>query len=157
HAVLGGRLVLAGQRVTDRLHHRSRSRDEREERRQLLIAEIEALKPRERGERLEAERFHARRIAGHAFIDKREPATIMRDMSERQAEVVHWLRGFEAACRERDFASGRALFAEDAVAFGTWATRVMGLGNIEHEQWRNVWPRIREFRFEEHPVASVTG
>src|SRR5262249_17647699 len=72
HAVLGGRLDLAGQRVTDRLHRRSRSRDERKERRHLLIGEIEALKPRERGERLEAEWLHARRIAGHAFIDKGE-------------------------------------------------------------------------------------
>ena len=76
-------------------------------------------------------------------------------MSEREA--VRWLREFEAACRGRDFASGRALFAEDAVAFGTWATAVTGLANIEREQWQNVWPRIRDFRFEEHPVARATG
>jgi ketosteroid isomerase-like protein len=79
----------------------------------------------------------------------------MPDMSEREA--VEWLREFEAACRERDFASGRRLFADDAVAFGTWATAVTGVANIEREQWRNVWPRIREFRFEERPVARVTG
>jgi ketosteroid isomerase-like protein len=74
-----------------------------------------------------------------------------------QREIVEWLREFEAACRGRDFASGRRLFAEDAVAFGTWATRVTGLDNIEREQWRNVWPRIREFRFEDRPAAMVTG
>ena len=79
----------------------------------------------------------------------------MRDMPDRQVE--EWLREFEAACRGRDFASGRRLFAEDAVAFGTWATAVSGLANIEREQWRNVWPRIREFRFEERPVTRATG
>ena len=73
------------------------------------------------------------------------------------SEVVSWLREFEAACRGRDFAAGRRLFAQDAVAFGTWATAVTGLANIEREQWRNVWPRIREFCFEEHPVVKVTG
>ena len=79
----------------------------------------------------------------------------MRDMAE--TEIVQWLREFEGACRGRDFATGRRLFAEDAVAFGTWATAVSGLANIEREQWRNVWPRIREFRFEEHPIARAMG
>jgi len=79
----------------------------------------------------------------------------MQPMTERSVET--WLREFEAACRGRDFASGRQLFAEDAVAFGTWATAVSGRANIEREQWRNVWPRIREFRFEEHPVTAATG
>jgi ketosteroid isomerase-like protein len=79
----------------------------------------------------------------------------MRDMAE--TEIVQWLREFERACRGRDFATGRRLFAEDAVAFGTWATAVSGLANIEREQWRNVWPRIREFRFEEHPFVRMSG
>lgn len=79
----------------------------------------------------------------------------MRDMAE--TDIVQWLREFEGACRGRDFATGRRLFAEDAVAFGTWATAVSGLANIEREQWRNVWPRIREFRFAEHPFARMSG
>jgi len=81
----------------------------------------------------------------------------MQDMPEEEREVIEWLREFEAACRGRDFASGRRLFAEDAVAFGTWATAVSGLADIEREQWRNVWPRIREFRFEARPVARAMG
>jgi ketosteroid isomerase-like protein len=79
----------------------------------------------------------------------------MQGMPEQSVE--QWLREFETSCRTRDFASGRRLFAEDAVAFGTWATAVSGLANIEREQWRNVWPRIREFRFEDHPVTAATG
>jgi ketosteroid isomerase-like protein len=79
----------------------------------------------------------------------------MPNMSEK--EIVEWLRTFEAACRGRDFEAGRRLFAEDAVAFGTWASAVTGLANIEREQWRNVWPRIREFRFGERPIAKAAG
>ena len=78
----------------------------------------------------------------------------MRAMSA-PATPEDWLKVFETAVRARDFAGGRALFAGDAVAFGTWARAVAGLDNIEREQWRNVWPRIREFHFE--PGASVHG
>ena len=79
----------------------------------------------------------------------------MRSMPDERVET--WLREFEAACRGRDFAEGRRLFAEDAVAFGTWATAVSGLDDIVREQWQKVWPRIRDFRFEERPVTSATG
>src|SRR3990172_10359388 len=68
-----------------------------------------------------------------------------------------WLREFEAACRARDFDTGRLLFAQDAVAFGTWAMAVHGLDNIEREQWRNVWPRIRGFTFEPGPEIRTDG
>ncbi len=78
-------------------------------------------------------------------------------MTDAEREVIGWLGEFEAACRGRDFAAGRRMFAEDAVAFGTWATAVSGLDNIERDQWRQVWPRIQGFRFEERPVARVSG
>jgi ketosteroid isomerase-like protein len=64
-----------------------------------------------------------------------------------------WLSTFEAACRARDFDGGRLMFAQDAVAFGTWAMAVHGLDNIVREQWKNVWPRIRGFTFE--PGAEI--
>ena len=69
------------------------------------------------------------------------------------ATPEQWLQTFEAAVRARDFAGGRTLFATDAVAFGTWARAVAGLDSIVREQWENVWPRIRGFRFE--PGAHV--
>ena len=69
-------------------------------------------------------------------------------MSDARSEALDWLSTFEAACRGRDFEAGRRLFAPDAVAFGTYATAVHGLDNIEREQWRQIWPRIRGFRFE---------
>jgi ketosteroid isomerase-like protein len=78
-------------------------------------------------------------------------------VSGAEHEITDWLREFEAACRGRDFETGRRLFAPDALAFGTYATAVRGLDNIEREQWRNVWPRIRGFRFEERPAIHVAG
>ena len=78
-------------------------------------------------------------------------------MSTADHEITEWLREFETACRGRDFAAGRRTFAPDAVAFGTYATAVRGLDNIEREQWRNVWPRIREFRFAAQPSVHTAG
>jgi len=79
-------------------------------------------------------------------------------MSDPRAEALEWLSTFAAACRGRDFAAGRRLFAPEAVAFGTYATAVHGLDNIEREQWRQIWPRIRDFRFEGQPaVAAADG
>ena len=72
-------------------------------------------------------------------------------------DALTWLREFETACRARDFDAGRLMFAQDAVAFGTWAMAVHGLANIEREQWRNVWPRIRDFTFEREPVVCASG
>jgi ketosteroid isomerase-like protein len=154
-AVLDRWLDGAGERVPHRLHHGSRRRDEGEERRQFLVGEIQPLARREHPQLIDGEGMHGRRIAARARIDKGARTPIMPDMSE--SEIVGWLREFEGACRGRDFAAGRQCFADDAVAFGTWATQVVGLDNIEREQWRNVWPRIREFRFEDHPVTAASG
>src|SRR6185295_9804600 len=78
-------------------------------------------------------------------------------MSDARSEALDWLSTFEAACRGQDFAAGRRLFAPDAVAFGTYATAVHGLDNIEREQWRQIWPRIRGFRFESQPAVAGAG
>lgn len=78
-------------------------------------------------------------------------------MTQPPATPEEWLRTFEAAVRTKDFASGRRLFADDAVAFGTWARAVAGLDNVVREQWQNVWPRIREFRFDRDARVRTRG
>jgi ketosteroid isomerase-like protein len=78
-------------------------------------------------------------------------------MTTPPATPEEWLRTFEAAVRARDFAGGRTMFAPDAVAFGTWARAVAGLDNIVREQWQNVWPRIREFRFDADARVRASG
>jgi ketosteroid isomerase-like protein len=78
-------------------------------------------------------------------------------MTTPPATPEEWLRTFEAAVRARDFDAGRQMFAEDAVAFGTWARAVSGLDNIIREQWQNVWPRIRGFRFDPDARVRTSG
>ncbi|HMH51024.1 MAG TPA: nuclear transport factor 2 family protein [Candidatus Acidoferrum sp.] len=73
------------------------------------------------------------------------------------ATPAEWLEVFQTAVRGRDFAGGRTLFADDAVAFGTWARAVAGLSNIEREQWQNVWPRIRGFHFDADTLVRASG
>jgi ketosteroid isomerase-like protein len=58
-----------------------------------------------------------------------------------------FLLEMQSCVRAVDFARGRALFAEDAVAFGTYAAIVSGRDQLEQQQWRNVWPTIRDFTF----------
>jgi len=85
------------------------------------------------------------------------PAPVKRCDDGPDQGALTWLREFEAACRARDFDAGRLMFAQDAVAFGTWAMAVHGLDNIERERWRNVWPRIRGFTFEPEPEIRTDG
>jgi len=61
------------------------------------------------------------------------------------APLRDWLRAWQACVRAVDFAAGRKLCAEDLVAFGTVVPFVTGLDAVEREQWRNVWPVIRDF------------
>jgi ketosteroid isomerase-like protein len=49
--------------------------------------------------------------------------------------------------RAVDYARAHALFDEDVVAFGTFATVVAGRERLEQQQWRSVWPTIRDFTF----------
>src|SRR5690348_15117762 len=63
-------------------------------------------------------------------------------------EIAAWFRQLEAAVRAVDFAAGRTLFCDDAVAFGTRASVVAGLTNLEQQQWRGIWPNIRDFTFQ---------
>jgi ketosteroid isomerase-like protein len=49
--------------------------------------------------------------------------------------------------RDVNYERARPLFADDVVAFGTFAAVVEGRGRLEYEQWRNVWPTIRDFTF----------
>jgi ketosteroid isomerase-like protein len=99
----------------------------------------------------------ARRITVGIQIDKFGGALIMRAMPAPPPEVAAWITQFQAAVRARDFAAGRALFAPDAVAFGTFAAAVAGLDNIEREQWRQIWPRIRDFALEPGATVGASG
>jgi ketosteroid isomerase-like protein len=67
------------------------------------------------------------------------------------ASLVEIARAFllemQECVRSLDYERARPLFADDVVAFGTFATVVTGRERLEGEQWRNVWPTIRDFTF----------
>ena len=64
------------------------------------------------------------------------------------ASVRDWLDRFAQCVRDRDFAAGRTMFAEDVTSFGTWTERMDGLETLIARQWHNVWPRTCGFRFD---------
>lgn len=71
------------------------------------------------------------------------PGSAVRKISKQ------WLKEWEHLINTLDFAGARALFAEDVVSFGTFADMLHGLDELEHRQWRKIWPTIADFTFEE--------
>lgn len=63
------------------------------------------------------------------------------------ALVRAWFDALSVQVRAVDFAAARHLFAEDMVAFGTFADFLDGRERTEAGQWRNVWPHIEGFRW----------
>lgn len=61
--------------------------------------------------------------------------------------AMAWLAEMQDCVRAVDFARCRAIFAPDVVGFGTKAAAAIGLDALEHEQWRQIWGRIRGFTF----------
>ena len=69
-----------------------------------------------------------------------------------------WLRRWQACVRAVDFEGGRRLCAPDLVAFGTYAAIVHGVEHVMAEQWRRIWPSIRDFTVRvDEAVGAVTG
>jgi ketosteroid isomerase-like protein len=68
-------------------------------------------------------------------------------MPDLETIAREFLLEMQACVRAVDYERARRLFADDVVAFGTFATVVTGRERLEHEQWRNVWPTIRDFTF----------
>ncbi len=74
------------------------------------------------------------------------------------APLRDWLRAWQTCVRAVDFAGGRTLCAPDIVAFGTVAPFVQGLDVVEKEQWRRVWPVIRDFTLDvDRARGAVAG
>ncbi len=61
------------------------------------------------------------------------------------APIRDWLRRLQACVRAVDFEGGRRLCAPELIAFGTVAHFVEGVEGVMEQQWRRVWPQIREF------------
>jgi len=67
------------------------------------------------------------------------------DAGDPLAPLRAWLRQWQACVRAQDFGGGRQLCAPEMLAFGTRAEMVEGIEHVMERQWRQVWPRIRDF------------
>ena len=65
-----------------------------------------------------------------------------------RAYFIQWLDTFAGHVREVDYASARALFHPDTLAFGTFTNVIPGLQAWIDTQWDNVWPKTADFRFD---------
>ena len=63
-----------------------------------------------------------------------------------------WLARFARCVDARDPEAARALFADDVIAFGSVTAVMAGVDELERLQWKRVWPRISDFRFERESI-----
>ncbi len=70
---------------------------------------------------------------------------VLTDADPLTGAARRWLAALERCVRAVDYGAARPLFAPDVLAFGTYAKLVDGRDALEHEQWRVVWPPLREF------------
>ena len=69
-----------------------------------------------------------------------------------------WLAEWQECVRAVDYQAGRALCTPDLLAFGTRAVVARGLDEVVERQWREVWPRIRDFTVHlEDAIGGVAG
>jgi ketosteroid isomerase-like protein len=62
------------------------------------------------------------------------------------ALIRRWFQRLTDYVQSVDYVGARQLFAEDLIAFGTFADFVTGREAIEKQQWRNIWGAIHHFR-----------
>lgn len=67
---------------------------------------------------------------------------------EDRDTIAAWFARWGDCVARVDYDAARPLFSPDVLGFGTWKDTVAGLDPLIEAQWRNVWPTIRDFRFE---------
>lgn len=78
---------------------------------------------------------------------------VMGTMVDREQIARQWLTDFSEVVQQRDYPSGRKLFAKQVAAFGTIARIVCGLDRLEKQQWQKVWGNTRGYRFDLHDLV----
>ena len=71
--------------------------------------------------------------------------------------IRRWFKSLQDCVVAVDYKAAYPLFAEDMVAFGTFSDFVTGRNAAEREQWRNVWPTIRNFRWRLEGVKALVS
>lgn len=71
--------------------------------------------------------------------------------------VAKWFATWDKLVDAVDFVPARALFEPDVIGFGTRMDTVVGLENLERDQWRRVWPTIDGFRFDLSTLRCIVS
>jgi ketosteroid isomerase-like protein len=71
--------------------------------------------------------------------------------------VRRWFEQLSDCVRSVDFERAYPLFADDLVAFGTFKDFVSERATVVEEQWKNVWPTIRNFRWRLDGVKAMVS
>ena len=85
----------------------------------------------------------------------------MRLRKEPSAEdldaVRAWFTRLAECVQAVDFEAAYPLFAEDLIAFGTFSDFVSERPIVVKEQWQNVWPTIRNFRWRLDGIRAIVS
>ena len=69
-------------------------------------------------------------------------------MNAKIVSWERWLEGFSETVRARDFSKGKRLFSKGVVSFGTVCVRAKNLDELVAKQWKLVWPKTKDFKFD---------
>ena len=67
---------------------------------------------------------------------------------EDRRSVADWYDRWSGFVADVNFKPVRAMFAEDAIAFGSKVEMMTSQAQLEREQWRAVWPSIEDYRYD---------
>ena len=71
--------------------------------------------------------------------------------------IRRWFKRLSDCVQAVDFEAAFPLFAEDLIAFGTFSDFVSERPTVVKEQWSNVWPTIRNFRWRLDGVEAIVS
>jgi ketosteroid isomerase-like protein len=72
-------------------------------------------------------------------------------------KIRRWFKRLADCVRAVDYEAAYPLFAEDLIAFGTFNDFVSERPIVVREQWMNVWPTIRDFRWRLDGVQAIVS
>ena len=85
------------------------------------------------------------------------PTNAWASATEADRETIgHWFDEWGDHVAAKEFEPAEALFADEAVGFGTWMNYVDGRDALVDSQWRNVWPTISSFHHRTEDTLRVT-
>ena len=78
-------------------------------------------------------------------------------LDEDRRSITAWFAHWGELVGNVDFARVREMFVEDAIAFGSKVEMVTSRHDLEHDQWRAVWPTIEDYRYDLDTLEVVVS